>query len=498
VDPSDRLIEIRFNNHPQTGITQDLEVQYVPKEHAPSVRIVQSEDNCFLALFIVLGAAVTETCVRSDPNAQTLIRYLKYSSLEPVASDPEVCREVSEILLDIERNGERAVRRYSERFDGFSPERFTVHPDEVERAADTVPLELREHIDLAAAQIRRFASAQRQTLTDLELSTLDGIVLGHRHIPVQSVGAYAPGGRHPLIACSLMTTLVAAEAGVQRIVCCAPPRNRDGIAPATLYAMSVGGAIDIVCLGGAHGVAALAFGIEDVAPVDMIVGAGDAYATEAKRQLYGRVGVDVLSAAAEILVIADGSADAELVAADLVSQLEHSQTSPGWLISTSRTLAEDAIKAIDRRLANLPDGRVASAAWETYGEVILCDTPSEAARVADSLAPEYVEVHTADPDWFLEHLNNYGSLFLGDQTCVSYGDKAIGTNHVLPTARSARFTGGLWVGSFLKTVTYQRARADGAAAIGPSVLAICEAEELSGHAVSARERLTRIRDTSAA
>jgi sulfopropanediol 3-dehydrogenase len=426
-----------------------------------------------------------------------LIRYLKYSSLEPVPSDPDVSRAVSEILLDVERNGERAVRAYSERFDGYSPERFTVDPDDVDRAADSVPLELREHVDLAAAQISRFASAQRQTLTDLELSTLEGIVLGHRHIPVQSVGAYAPGG-HPLIASSLMTTLVAGEAGVQRIVCCAPPRNGHGLAPATLYAMSVGGATDIVCLGGAHGVAALALGIEDVAPVDMIAGAGDAYATEAKRQLYGRVGVDVLSAAAEILVIADDSADAELVAADLVSQLEHSPTSPGWLISTSRALAEDATRAIDRRLARLPDGRVATAAWDAYGEVILCDTPSEAARVADGLAPEHVEVHTADPDWFLEHLHNYGSLYLGDQTCVPYGDKGSGTNHVLPTARAARFTGGLWVGSFLKTVTYQRARADGTAAIGPSVLAISEAEELSGHALSARERLARIGEAGAA
>jgi sulfopropanediol 3-dehydrogenase len=433
----------------------------------------------------------------AERNAKKLIRYLKYSSLEPVVSDPEVRREVSEILLDIERNGERAVRAYAERFDGFAPERFTVDPDAVQRAADTVPLELREHIDLAAAQIGRFASAQRQTLTDLELGTLEGIVLGHRHIPVQSVGALAPVG-HPPIASSLMTTLVAAEAGVQRIVCCAPPRNHHGIALATLYAMSVGGATDVLCLGGAHGVAALAFGIEDIAPVDMIAGAGDAYATEAKRQLYGHVGVGVLSAAAEILVIADESADVELVAADLVSQLEHSPASPGWLISTSRTLAEDVLEAISRRLADLPEGRVASAAWEGYGEVILCDTPFEAVQVADGLAPQHVEVHTADPDWFLEHLHNYGTLLLGEHTCVTYSDKGMGTNHVLPTARAARFTGGLWVGSFLKTVTYQRAGADGIAAIGPSVLAISEAEELSGHAVSVRERITRIHEPEGA
>jgi sulfopropanediol 3-dehydrogenase len=449
-------------------------------------------------LAIAAAPARAETSLAVRAKLTRLIRYLKYSSLEPVASDPEVSREVSEILLEVELHGERAVRKYSERFDGFAPERFTVDQEDVEAAADRVPIELQEHIDLAAARIQHFASAQRQTLSDLELTTLDGVVLGHRHIPVQSVGAYAPGGRHPVIASCLMTTLVAAEAGVQRIAGCAPPRNRQGIAPATLYAMSVGGATDIVCLGGAHGVAALAFGIEDLAPVDMIAGVGDAYATEAKRQLYGRVGVDVLSAAAEILVIADASADPELVAADLVSQLEHAPTSPGWLISTSRVIAEEVLEAIHRRLAILPNGGVASAAWEAFGEVILCDSLFEAAHVADGLAPEHVEVHTDDPVWFLEHLHNYGSLFLGDQTCVPYGDKGIGTNHVLPTARAARFTGGLWVGSFLKTVTYQRASADGTAAIGPSILAIAEAEELSGHAVSARERLTRIGENGGA
>jgi len=425
-----------------------------------------------------------------------MISYLKYASREPVASDPEVSRIVSDILSDVEHDGESAVRKYSERFDNWSPERFTVDPDVVDRATERVPEQLRQHIDLAAEQIRRFAAAQRAMFTDLEITTLPGIVLGHRHIPVQSVGAYAPGGRYPLIASSLMTTIVAAEAGVERIVACAPPLNGDGIDPAMLYAMRIGGAETVVCLGGAHGLAALAFGIEDVPPVEMIVGAGNAYVAEAKRQLFGRVGIDLLAGPTEILIIADGSADPELIAADLVGQLEHGPTSVGWLVSTSTSVAEEAQAAIARRLLDLSTSKVASEAWDGYGQVVLCDTDEEALQVADRLAAEHVEVHTTDPDWYLQRLRNYGSLFLGDQTSVPYGDKGIGTNHVLPTAGAARYTGGLWVGKFLKTLTYQRADELGSAAIAPTIVAICEAEQLPGHARSAQERLDRIRQTA--
>ncbi len=425
-----------------------------------------------------------------------MINYVKYAARGPVAAVPEVTRTVSDILADVELNGEPAVRRYSEQFDKWVPERFTVDADTVQCAGEQVPEVLRGYIDLAAEQIRRFARAQRAMFTDLEITTLPGIVLGHRHVPVQSVGAYVPGGRYPLIASALMTTIVAAEAGVERIVACAPPLNADGIDPAMLYAMCIGGADTVLCVGGAHGLAAMAFGIEDVAPVDMIVGAGNAYVAEAKRQLFGRVGIDLLAGPTEILVIADNTADPELIAADLVGQLEHGPTSVGWLLTTSAAIAEKAQAAIARRIEALSTSEVASEAWESYGEIVVCDTDDEVVQVADGFAAEHVEVHTADPDWYLERLRNYGSLFLGDQTTVPYGDKGIGTNHVLPTAGAARYTGGLWVGKFLKTLTYQRADEQGSAAIAPMVLAICEAERLPGHARSAQERLDRIRQTA--
>ena len=389
-------------------------------------------------------------------------------------------------------DGEAAVRRYSERFDNWLPERFTLSQSDIERGCQTVPLALREHIDIAASEIRRFAEAQRATLTDLELETLPGLTLGHRHVPVESVGAYAPGGRYPLIASSLMTSVVPKVAGVERLVACAPPFDSGGIAPAMLYAMQVGGADDIVCVGGAQGLAALAFGIEDVESVDMIIGAGNAYVAEAKRQLFGRVGIDLLAGPTEVLIIADDSADPDLVALDLVGQLEHGPTSVGWLVTTSRSLAEEAIEAVERRLFDLPTGSVAREAWASHGEVIVCDSDVEAAEMSDRLAPEHVEVHTRDPDRFLDHLSNYGSLFIGDETNVAYGDKAIGTNHVLPTAGAARYTGGLWVGKFLKTLTYQKATARGSELIAPTVIAICEAEQLPGHARSARRRLDRL------
>jgi sulfopropanediol 3-dehydrogenase len=419
--------------------------------------------------------------------------YLKTASRAPATTDPHVAETVSEILLDVERDGEAAVRKYSERFDNWSPERFTVPDEQLESAADQVPDELRDHIDLAAEQIRLFADAQRTSMRDLEVETLPGVVLGHRHVPVHAVGAYSPGGRYPLIASSLMTTVVPKAAGVSRVVACAPPHSADGIAPAMLYAMSIGGADAAICIGGAHGLAALAFGIEDVEPVDMVVGAGNAYVAEAKRQLYGRVGIDVLAGPTEILIIADDSADPELIASDLVGQLEHGPTSVGWLVSTSQTVAEEAIEAVARRLVDLPTTDVASEAWETYGEVVVCASDEEAAKLANRLAAEHVEVHTRTPAWYLEHLYNYGSLFLGQETTVPYGDKGIGTNHVLPTAGAARYTGGLWVGKFLKTLTYQSATDEGTRQIAPTIVAICEAEQLPGHARSAQDRLDRLR-----
>jgi sulfopropanediol 3-dehydrogenase len=421
-----------------------------------------------------------------------MITYLKTAAHAPKANDPEVRDVVAGILLDVEREGEAAVRRYSERFDHWSPERFVMTPDDIERRIAEVPAELRAHIDLAAEQIKRFAQAQLATLTDLEISTLPGIVLGHRHIPVQAVGAYSPGGRYPLIASSLMTTVVPRVAGVERIVCAAPPIDENGIDPAMLYAMCTGGADAIICVGGAQGLAALAFGIEDVGPVDMIVGAGNAYVAEAKRQLFGRVGIDLLAGPTEITVIADDAADPDLIASDIVGQLEHGPTSVGWLVSTSEEVARLAIAAIERRTVELPTAAVAADAWRDYGEVVVCDTREEAAAVSDRFAGEHVEVHTAEPDWYLENLRNYGSLFLGDETTVPYGDKGVGTNHVLPTAGAARYTGGLWIGKFIKTLTYQRATPEGSAQIAPAIVAICKAERLPGHARSAQDRLDRL------
>jgi sulfopropanediol 3-dehydrogenase len=418
--------------------------------------------------------------------------YLKSATCEPTPTDPEVSRLVSEILLDVERHGEQAVRRYSERFDGYAPERFTVSEDELERAQAAVSEELRGHIDFAAEQIRTFATAQRTTLTDLEIETLPGVVLGHRHIPVQSVGAYSPGGRYPLIASSLMTTVVPVAAGVERVVACAPPYQKGPIHPAMLYAMRSGGAGSVLTIGGAHGLAALAYGIEDIAPTDMIVGAGNVYVAEAKRQLFGQVGIDLLAGPTEILVIADASGDAELIAADLVGQLEHGPTSAGWLVSTSPDVAQDVLDAVQRRIAGLATASVAADAWEAFGAIVVCEDPEEACAVADRLAAEHVEVHAEDPDWYLDHLRNYGSLFLGAQTTVPYGDKGIGTNHVLPTAGAARYTGGLWVGKFLKTVTFQEVRTPEASAMLGEVCGRAARVELfEGHARSGDVRVAK-------
>jgi len=419
-------------------------------------------------------------------------RYLTSADRTPVAVDPRVAKVVSEILLDVEKRGAVAVRVYSDRFDHWSPGRFTLTREEIEGAVAAVPRELRDHIDRAAEQIGIFAKAQRSSLSEVEIEPTPGVVLGHRLVPIRSVGAYSPAGRYPLIASSLMTTVVPKVAGVEQVIACAPPISPAGIAPAMIYAMESGGADQILCIGGAHGLAALAFGIEDVEPVDMIVGAGNAYVAEAKRQLFGTVGIDLLAGPTEILVIADETANPELIASDIAGQLEHGPTSAGWLISTSAEVAEKAHAAIERRIAELPTGEVARESWERYGEIAICDSVGEAAELADKFAAEHVEIHTADPTEYLQLLRNYGSIFLGENTTVPYGDKGIGTNHVLPTARAARYTGGLWVGSFLKTLTYQSATEEGSLNTAPMIVAISEAEELPGHARSAQDRLDQI------
>jgi sulfopropanediol 3-dehydrogenase len=401
------------------------------------------------------------------------------------AASARVRRDVSEMLLRIERGGERAVREYSRRLDGWDPPSFLVEPRE-----GGVDEALRGHIAFALEQVRGFARAQRATLTDLRVEPHPGVVLGHRHVPVGAVGAYVPGGRYPMLASSFMTIAVAKEAGVERVVGCAPPRERRGVHPAMLHAMAASGADEVLCLGGVQGLAALAFGLCGVEPVDMLVGAGNAYVAEAKRQLFGRVGIDLLAGPTEILAIADDTAEPQLVAADLLGQAEHGPTSPAVLVTTSEAVGRAVIAQIDELLVTWPTAAVAGPAWAEHGEVVLVEDREAAAAESDARAPEHLEVHAADPDWWRARLRSYGSLFLGDST-VAYGDKAVGTNHVLPTSGAARYTGGLWVGKFLRTLTYQELTPAGTRAIAPAAAAISRAEGFGGHAITAELRLAR-------
>jgi sulfopropanediol 3-dehydrogenase len=416
-------------------------------------------------------------------------RHLKQGAVQTAERSRQIQDTVSTILSEVEAEGEVAIRRWSQQLDGWNPERFSVDV-ETARNVDIDP-QLKDDIDQARDNVAAFAEAQRGTLQDLEIETGPGIVLGHRHIPVGSVGSYSPGGAYPLIASSIMTVVTPRVAGVRSIVAAAPPRNpTTGMHPPQLYAMAACGADQIVCIGGVQAFAAMAFGIEDVEPVDMIVGPGNAYVAEAKRQLFGQVGIDLLAGPSEVCVIADETADARLVAADLLGQAEHGPTSPAVLITTSERLARSVIEEVDRWLeGEWPTKQVAGAAWRDFGSVIVCDDDDEMVRVSDAIGSEHLEVQTADPDWFHARLTNYGSLFLGEHSTVTFSDKSVGTNHVLPTRRASRYTGGLWVGKFLKTVTYQKLDAIGAKATAPVSAAIADAEMMLGHALTARLRL---------
>jgi sulfopropanediol 3-dehydrogenase len=425
-----------------------------------------------------------------------MAHYLKQTPMYSAEVSDAVKATVSEMLERIDREGDDAIRRYSRELDGWEGGRdgsFVVSPEEVARASDALDAELRAHIEFAQEQVRAFAWAQRKSLTNLEVETQPGVTLGHRHVPVATVGAYVPGGRYPMLASAFMTIVVPKVAGVERVVAVAPPREGRGVHPAMLHAMSTSGADEILCLGGVQALAALAFGIEGLEPVDMIVGAGNAYVAEAKRQLFGRVGIDLLAGPTEILVIADGQADSELVAADLLGQAEHGPGSPAILITTSETLGHEVIAAVDRLLETWPTAAVAGEAWRDHGSVAVVTDDAEAMALSDEYAPEHLEVQVAPDklDGYLQGLRNYGSLFLGEQATVVYGDKAVGTNHVLPTMGAARYTGGLWVGKFLKTCTYQRLTVEGTRAIAPAAAAISDAEQFAGHAITARMRLQR-------
>jgi sulfopropanediol 3-dehydrogenase len=421
--------------------------------------------------------------------ARHLKRGLDASAIK--AADQKVRETVETILADVEARRDAAVRELSEKFDKWSPKNFRLSEQEIERAIGQVAKRDLDDIRFAQAQVRNFAEKQKATLKDLEVETLPGVVLGHRHIPVNSIGCYVPGGRYPMVASAHMSIVTARVAGVKRIAACAPP-FQGGPHPAIVAAMHFGGADEIFVLGGVQAVAAMALGTETIPSVDMIVGPGNAYVAEAKRQLFGRVGIDLLAGPTETLVIADESVDAEMCATDLLGQAEHGPTSPAILLTNSEKLARATLSEIERLLKILPTADAAGKAWEDFGEVIVCEDEDEMVREADRIASEHVQVMTKNPDFFLARMSNYGSLFLGPRTNVAYGDKVIGTNHTLPTRKAARYTGGLWVGKFLKTCTYQKVLTDEASAlVGGYCSRLCVLEGFLAHAEQANVRVRR-------
>jgi sulfopropanediol 3-dehydrogenase len=407
------------------------------------------------------------------------------------AADAKVRQTVEQNLADVEARGDAAIRDLSKKFDSWEPASFRLTDAEIDQAIAKVGKRDLEDIKFAQSQVRHFAQKQKETMRDLEVETLPGVILGHRHIPVASIGCYVPGGRYPMVASAHMSIVTAKVAGVKRIIACAPP-FRGGPHPAIVAAMHFGGADEIFVLGGVQAVAAMALGTETIPGVDMIVGPGNAYVAEAKRQLFGRVGIDLLAGPTETLIIADDSVDGEICATDLLGQAEHGPTSPAVLITNSDKLARDTMAEVDRLLSILPTADAAKKAWEDFGEVIVCDGTDEMVKEADRVASEHVQVMTRDPDYFLNNMVNYGSLFLGPRTNVAYGDKVIGTNHTLPTKKAARYTGGLWVGKFLKTCTFQKVLTDEASAmVGEYCSRLCVLEGFLGHAEQANVRVRR-------
>jgi len=402
--------------------------------------------------------------------------------------DRKVRATVEGILADVKKRGDAAVREYSEKFDRWVPKKLS--KGEIEAIMGKVASGTISDIKFAQAQIRNFAEHQRASIRDIEVETLPGVRLGHKNVPVESVGCYVPGGRYPMVASAHMSIVTARTAGVKRIVACTPPNQGEPHAE-TIAAMVLGGADEIHVLGGVQAIAAMALGTESFQAVDMLCGPGNAYVAEAKRQLFGRVGIDLFAGPTEILVIADDSADVEMIATDLLGQAEHGPTSPAILISTSKSICEALPAEIERQLKKLPTADVAGVAWRDYGEIILVSSREEAVKEADRVAAEHVEVLCASPRYFLEHMRNYGALFLGPETNVSYGDKVIGTNHTLPTLGAARYTGGLWVGKFLKTCTYQEITPEAAVKVGEYCSRLCAIERFWGHKEQADLRLRR-------
>lgn len=420
------------------------------------------------------------------------MQYLKKARRTPATDRSDVTAAVTAMLDDIEARGEAAVRDHAARLDDWQGD-IVVSQQALEAAAAAVPQRLKDDIRFAHDQVRRFAQAQRAAIQDTQIELLPGLVAGQKNIPMQVVGCYVPGGRYTHVASAIMSVTPAKVAGVEHIVAASPPRPGAGINPAVLYALRLCGADTILNLGGVQAIAALAFGLFTNKPADMLVGPGNQYVAEAKRLLYGRVGIDMFAGPSEILIIADATADPELVAWDLVGQAEHGYNSPAWLIALSADLAERVMALVPELAASLPEPNAgnAAAAWSDYGEVVLAQSREEAVRLSDARAPEHLEVHCADLDWWLEHLRNYGSLFLGEETTVAFGDKASGPNHILPTAGAARYTGGLWVGKFLKTVTWQRMTRDANRTIASVSARISRLERMEGHARTADVRLKK-------
>ena len=421
------------------------------------------------------------------------IKYLKTS--KPVAErdedDSKVRKIVEDTLADIATRGDAAIRELSVKFDDYNPESYRLTEAEIKALIAEVSPRDMEDIKFAQEQVRNFAEAQRATMTDVEVETMPGVILGHKTIPVQSVGCYVPAGKFPMVASAHMSVLTASVAGVPRIIAATPPfKGKPN--PAVIAAMHLGGAHEIYVLGGMQGIGAMALGTETIEPVHMLVGPGNAFVAEAKRQLFGRVGIDLFAGPTETMVIADETVDAEICATDLLGQAEHGYNSPAVLLTNSEKLATETLAEIDRLLTILPTKETASISWRDYGEVIVCDTYDEMLQVADDIASEHVQVMTDRDDWFLEHMTCYGALFLGPRTNVANGDKVIGTNHTLPTKKAGRYTGGLWVGKYLKTHSYQKVTTDEAAAkIGTYCSRLCMLEGFVGHAEQANVRVRR-------
>ncbi|MEM0994210.1 MAG: histidinol dehydrogenase [Bacteroidota bacterium] len=423
------------------------------------------------------------------------IQYIKkgITAADSSANQKKTRQIVESILEDVSQRRDEAIRELSQKFDQWNPASFRLSKEQIEEIVASVPESTQEDIKWAQAQVRRFAQIQRSALRDIEIETIPGVILGHKNVPVNSVGCYVPGGRYPMVASAHMSVLTAKVAGVKKVIACTPPDPSSGLPPAeTVAAMHFGGADEIYILGGVQAMAAMAYGCVGMQQVDMIVGPGNQYVAEAKRQLFGQVGIDLLAGPTETLVIADETCDAEQAATDLLGQAEHGPNSPAVLLTNSEQLARSIEAEIQKQLLVLPTADMAGVAWRDYGEVILVDSIEELVEVADDIASEHVQINTANPDYFLENMTNYGALFLGHRTNVAYGDKAIGTNHTLPTKKAARYTGGLWVGKFIKTCTYQKVTTDEASAlVGSYCSRLCEIEGFMGHKKQADLRVER-------